>query len=112
MRNVRSTILVVAPVIFLGAISLGGAVMSAQPEPRMTFFVTSKGRGFGADLGGLTGADAYCLRLATSVGEANHVWRAYLSAPSENGRPAVNARDRIGRGPWVNARGVEIASSE
>jgi hypothetical protein len=77
----------------------------------MTFFVTSTGRGFGADLGGLAGADAHCTRLATAAGAGNHQWRAYLSAPGDRGRPTVHARDRIGNGPWLNARGVEIASS-
>lgn len=77
----------------------------------MTFFVTSTPRGFGANLGGLAGADALCLRLATAAGAARHTWRAYLSAPAANGGPVVDARDRIGRGPWVNIVGVEIAAS-
>ncbi len=77
----------------------------------MTFFVTSTPRGFGANLGGLAGADAICQRLATAVGAGNHMWRAYLSAPAAEGRPAVNARDRIGTGPWTNVAGVQIASS-
>ncbi len=77
----------------------------------MTFFVTSAGRGFGGNLGGLAGADARCLQLATAVGHGDHTWRAYLSAPAANGQPAVNARDRIGKGPWVNVAGVQIAAS-
>ena len=77
----------------------------------MTFFVTSSGRGFGGNLGGLAGADAHCRRLATEVGQGNHTWHAYLSAPAINGQPAVNARDRIGRGPWVNAADIEIAAN-
>src|SRR5215218_8452263 len=77
----------------------------------MTFFVTSAGRGFGGNLGGLAGADGQCLRLATTVGQGGHTWRAYLSAPAAGGQPAVNARDRIGTGPWVNVAGVQIASS-
>lgn len=77
----------------------------------MTFFVTSVGRGFGANLGGLAGADAHCQRLASAVGQDNRTWRAYLSAPATAGQPAVHARDRIGRGPWVNAKGVQIAAS-
>ena len=77
----------------------------------MTFFVTSTPRGFGANLGGLAGADAICLRLATAVGAGTHAWRAYLSAPAADGRPAVHARDRIGKGPWVNVAGVQVASS-
>jgi hypothetical protein len=84
-----------------------------QPEaaPSMSFFVTSAGRGFGGNLGGLAGADAYCQQLAASVGRDDRVWRAYLSSPATAGAPAVNARDRIGRGPWYNAKGVKIASS-
>jgi hypothetical protein len=77
----------------------------------MTFFVTSAGRGFGGNLGGLAGADAQCQRLATAAGHGHHTWRAYLSAPAANGQPAVHARDRIGGGPWVNAMGVHIADS-
>jgi hypothetical protein len=94
----------------------------AQVSPAMSFFVTSSGRGFGANLGGLAGADAHCRRLAAAVGRGERLWRAYLSAPaaapggtapSRSGRPgpAVHARDRIGKGPWVNAAGVEIAAS-
>jgi hypothetical protein len=77
----------------------------------MSFFVTRVGRGFGANLGGLAGADAHCLRLATAVGRGDRRWRAYLSAPPTDGRSAVHARDRIGTGPWVNANGVQVAAS-
>jgi hypothetical protein len=77
----------------------------------MSFFITSTGRGFGGDLAGLAGADAICRQRATAVGRGDRLWRAYLSAPPSADRPAVNARDRIGRGPWVNARGVQIAAS-
>jgi hypothetical protein len=73
----------------------------------MTFFVTSTGSGKGADLGGLAGADQLCQKLAGSAGAGGHTWRAYLSASGAT--PAVNARDRIGRGPWRNARGEVIA---
>jgi hypothetical protein len=93
----------------LAALSIGAAPQQ-RPSP-MTFFITSTPRGFGASLGGLAGADAICLRLATAAGAGDHVWRAYLSAPAGDGTPAINARDRIGRGPWVNVNGVEIASS-
>ena len=75
----------------------------------MTFFVTSTGSGRGGDLGGLSGADRLCSSLASAVGAGNHTWRAYLSTQASSGRPAVNARDRIGPGPWRNARGVVIA---
>ena len=72
----------------------------------MTFFVTSVGMGKGADLGGLAGADRHCQELATSVGAGGKTWHAYLST---QGAGAVNARDRIGKGPEVNAKGVIIA---
>jgi hypothetical protein len=74
----------------------------------MGFFVTSVGSGRGADLGGLDGADAHCQALAAAVG-ASGTWRAYLSAQEGNGKPAVNARDRIGPGPWRNVQGVVVA---
>jgi hypothetical protein len=75
-------------------------------KPAMTFFVTSANPGKGADLGGLAGADAYCHALASVVGGADRTWRAYLSTTGEGG---VNARDRIGMGPWHNANGDLVA---
>jgi hypothetical protein len=82
--------------------------MRAQ-QANMTFFVTSAGPGKGADLGGLAGADQICQRLAQSAGAGNHTWHAYLSTQAADGQPAVNARDRIGHGPWQNAKGAVIA---
>jgi len=79
--------------------------------PEMSFFITSRGRGFGGNLGGLAGADALCREHAAAVGRGDRLWRAYLSAPPSAGAPAVHARDRIGRGPWINALGVRIAAS-
>ncbi|MBI2822745.1 MAG: lectin [Acidobacteria bacterium] len=76
----------------------------------MTFFITSSGLGKGADLGGLAGADAHCQKLAESVGAGNHTWRAYLSAAPQDGQPAIDARDRIGTGPWHNQAGYRIAA--
>ena len=75
----------------------------------MTFFVTSEPIGNGGNLGGLAGADAHCQKLAQVVGAGNRTWRAYLSTQARPGQPAVNARDRIGRGPWYNFEGVMIA---
>lgn len=76
----------------------------------MGFFVTSVGVGKGADLGGLAGADAHCQKLATDAGAGRRTWRAYLSTSAVgNDTPAVHARDRIGKGPWANARGDLIA---
>ncbi|MDH5329707.1 MAG: hypothetical protein OEW27_07140, partial [Aquincola sp.] len=75
----------------------------------MSFFVTSVGSGKGGDLGGLEGADAHCQKLATAAGAGSRGWRAYLSASPANNQPAVNARDRIGKGPWFNAKGILVA---
>ncbi|ATG89839.1 hypothetical protein [Methylomonas koyamae] len=80
------------------------------PKPPLGFFVTSAGVGKGADLGGLAGADAHCQKLASGVGAGNRTWRAYLSTQPEGGKPAINARDRIGKGPWANAAGVFVAN--
>jgi hypothetical protein len=77
----------------------------------MTFFVTSRGTGKGGDLGGLAGADAHCQALAKAEGAGDHTWRAYLSASEASGQPAVNARDRIGKGPWYNAEGELVAAN-
>ena len=79
----------------------------AAQQATMTFFVTSHGPGKGADLGGLAGADAHCAALAQSAGATAKTWHAYLST---QGSGAVNARDRIGKGPWTNAKGVVIAT--
>jgi hypothetical protein len=81
---------------------------STDPAKPLSFFVTSEGSGKGADLGGLEGADAHCQKLASSVGAGNKTWRAYLSTQALNGKPAVNARDRIGQGPWYNTRGAVV----
>lgn len=93
-------------------VALSPAAQAQAPQPgQMTFFVTSVGSGRGGDLGGLVGADAHCqaLALATGIGPRN--WRAYLSTSATAGTPAINARDRIGSGPWQNAQGVVIARS-
>lgn len=82
---------------------------STDPAKPLSFFVTSEGLGKGADLGGLEGADAHCQKLATSVGAGDKHWRAYLSTQARDGKPAINARDRIGQGPWYNIRGAVVA---
>jgi hypothetical protein len=79
--------------------------------PNMTFFVTSTALGKGADLGGLEGADQYCQQLAQRHGAGGKTWRAYLSTQAVDGKPAVNARDRIGNGPWQNFKGDIVAQS-
>jgi len=95
------TLLATAAVLSLGATGAAHAQASA-----MTFFVTSVGVGNGGDLGGLAGADAHCQKLATAAGSTGKTWRAYLST---QGQGAVNAKDRIGKGPWQNAKGAVIA---
>jgi hypothetical protein len=109
MRKVRALALATTALVLLGA---------CQTTPQigpMGFFITSVGSGKGADLGGLAGADAHCQKLAAAAGAGSRTWRAYLSvAPTFATQttpavPAVNARDRIGAGPWYNAKGVLIA---
>ena len=85
------------------------AVSVQAQQNNMSFFVTSVGPGKGADLGGLDGADRHCQQLAQAAGAGNRTWRAYLSASAAGGAAAVNARDRIGKGPWQNAKGVVVA---
>ncbi len=110
--------------LFAAAVA-GLAACANQPSSTasgpMSFFVTSAGSGKGADLGGVAGADAHCQRLASSAGASSKTWRAYLSVPGKfptaatataaatPGEPSINARDRIGNGPWFNAKGAMIA---
>lgn len=86
-----------------------GSGASSGADSGMSFFVTGSTPGKGADLGGLAGADAQCQSLAAAAGAGSKTWRAYLSAAAKDGQPAVNARDRIGKGPWRNAKGVVVA---
>jgi hypothetical protein len=81
----------------------------AQPPGPMGFFITSVGSGKGGDLGGLAGADQHCQSLAAAAGGGSRTWRAYLSTRESGGQKAVNARDRIGPGPWHNAKGELVA---
>lgn len=85
--------------------------LAQNAAENMSFFLTSAGPGQGANLGGLTGADAHCQRLAASVGAGGKTWRAYLSTSASGGAAAVNARDRIGQGPWHNAKGIQVAQN-
>ena len=87
------------------------AQQQAPQAPNMTFFVTGAGPGKGADLGGIEGADRYCQQLAQQAGAGSKIWRAYLSTQAADGKPAINARDRIGRGPWQNFKGEVVAQS-
>jgi hypothetical protein len=93
----------------LVSLTMGGTAMAQQNAT--SFFVTSVGSGKGADLGGLAGADAHCQSLAQAAGAGAKTWRAYLSAHATANSPVVNARDRIGNGPWQNAKGVVVAKS-
>ncbi len=90
-------------------LSLGWAGASVAQQNNMTFFITSVGSGKGGDLGGIEGADRHCQQLAAAAGAGNKTWRAYLSTNSAPAGPGINARDRIGNGPWQNAKGVVIA---
>jgi hypothetical protein len=99
------------PAVSAAILALGLSAGALGQQSAMTFFVTSTGSGKGADFGGLAGADAHCQKLAAAVGAGNHTWRAYLSASATPTSPAVNARDRIGAGPWQNAKGVMIAAN-
>ena len=109
----RSMGLIIAASVALSVALLGpGSGTSVQAQPnQMSFFVTSVGPGDGANLGGLFGADQHCQNLANAAGAGHRTWRAYLStqAPALNDPKAVDARDRIGTGPWHNAKGVMIA---
>jgi hypothetical protein len=114
VNTVRSLATGAAAVAVLAACASPGA--SVPETGPMSFFVTSAGSGKGGDLGGLAGADAHCQKLAAAVGAGNRTWRAYLSTPgafpsptNATGVPSINARDRIGTGPWYNAKGVLIA---
>ena len=96
-------------VIAAVVLSAGAGAKAFAQQSNMTFFVTSVGSGKGADLGGLAGADSHCQTLASMAGAAGKTWHAYLSTQAADGAPAFNARDRIGHGPWQNAKGVTIA---
>lgn len=106
----------IAASLLLGStIAMAADAPAAAPEVKkdapkpLSFFVTSEGLGKGADLGGLQGADAHCQKLAEAVGAGGKTWHAYLSTQATDGKPAVNARDRIGNGPWYNAKGATVA---
>jgi hypothetical protein len=90
-------------------VSLSLSAPAQAQQTTMTFFITSAGPGKGADLGGIEGADRHCQSLAQAAGAGDRIWRAYLSTQAVGGAQAVNARDRIGRGPWQNTKGIVIA---
>jgi len=98
-----------------GSASLWGSAQAAlaqqAPPPPMSFFITSVGVGKGANLGGVAGADAHCQALATAAGSTGKTWHAYLSTSGQDGKPVVHARERIGAGPWFNAKGARVAQN-
>ena len=100
----RTTKIALAASVALAAVTTTAGLHAQQSA--MTFFITSAGSGKGADLGGLDGADTICQALAQAAGAGGKTWRAYLSTQGASG---VNARDRIGKGPWTNAKGVVVA---
>lgn len=112
-RSVAASLVVVAAVCWTDTSSRWTAAAQRRDsvDPKMNFFVSSVGTGRGGDLGGVAGADKHCRDLAVAAGSNRRTWRAYLSAPRTGSQPAVQARDRIGRGPWFNARGVQVAAS-
>jgi hypothetical protein len=105
MKNMTRFVLVTA----VGLLLLPPLPGVQAQQTDMTFFITSAGSGKGADLGGLKGADQHCQALAQAAGAGSHTWHAYLSTSASGGEAALNARDRIGKGPWKNAKGVIIA---
>jgi hypothetical protein len=110
MQKTMRYSLLASAVLLLG-VSSGAQAQQVPQAPNMTFFVTSAGPGKGGDLGGLAGADAHCQTLAATAGAGNKAWRAYLSSSTPATGQATNARDRIGKGPWQNAKGVVVATS-
>jgi len=99
------------PLAIIASLVVLGAAQASRQGQRMSFFITSAGPGDGANLGGLEGADRHCQQLAQAAGVGDRTWRAYLSTQASGGQPAVNARDRIGAGPWYNAKGVQVAAN-
>jgi hypothetical protein len=97
--------------VALTALALSMSAGTMAQDNTLSFFITSAGTGNGAALSGLAGADMHCAVLAQAAGITGKTWAAYLSAQERNGMPAVNARDRIGTGPWFNANGVQVAAS-
>ena len=106
--TIRTSCAIAALTLFAASIATAQAT-PAQPQQPMSFFITSVGKGTGGNLGGLAGADEHCQALARAAGAGSRTWHAYLSAAAAAGQPPVNARDRIGNGPWYNAKGAVIA---
>ena len=119
MNKSKASIVLTVALAMLGVTSVVEAQQQPAPPappalpqaPNMTFFVTGAGPGKGADLGGLEGADQHCQQLAQRHGAGGKTWHAYLSTQAVDGKPAINARDRIGNGPWQNFKGEVVAQN-
>lgn len=117
MSSLKNSYATLISAVLLGAALAAPQIAAAQAQPAaeepepMGFFVTSVGIGDGGNLGGLAGADAHCQALAEKAGSEGRVWRAYLSTQATKKSPAVDAHDRIGEGPWANAKGVVMAAN-
>src|SRR5512144_3407292 len=119
MNKSKASIVLTVALAMLGVTSVVEAQQQPAPPaapqlpqaPNMTFFVVSAGPGKGADLGGLEGADQHCQQLAQRHGAGGKTWHAYLSTQAVDGKPAINARDRIGNGPWQNFKGEVVAQN-
>ena len=111
MKKVIGGAIAIVATIVLMTMLLSPSQTIGQAKQPMSFFITSVGPGDGGNLGGLAGADKYCQTLAAASGAGNRTWRAYLSTVPAGGQPGVNARARIGAGPWYNAKGELIAAN-
>jgi len=111
MKTVKHVLVPFALATLAGSAAAQPPAQAQGPQQPMSFFVTSVGKGDGGNLGGLAGADAHCQSLAAAAGRGNAQWRAYMSQAAAGPLPQVNARDRIGKGPWYNAKGALIASN-
>ena len=110
-RRITKLSVIAASVLVCMGLAAGVSAGKGDSAPKMGFFVSSAGSGKGADLGGLAGADKLCQSQAAAAGSGSRTWHAYLSTNTSGGEKAVNARDRIGKGPWYNAKGVLIAKN-
>src|SRR5215217_3436066 len=109
-NQMKSFARIILPACFaVAAISVIASAPAQAQSADTSFFVTSNGIGNGGNLGGLAGADNHCQTLAQAAGAGAKTWRAYLSTQAVDGKPAINAKDRIGNGPWKNAKGVVVA---
>jgi hypothetical protein len=111
MKHATCFSLVVSAAVLCGPFLEAQAQQPPPQSPTMTFFVTGAGPGKGGDLSGIEGADRHCQELAQRAGAGNKTWRAYLSTQAADGKPAINAQDRIGHGPWQNFKGEIVAQN-